>query len=273
MRIIDLTQGSDEWKLFRRSHMGASDIGILMAGTKGEIYDLYLSKVVGKEKYKTDAMQRGLDMEEEARNWFNDKFKPMVAVHDQHEWLMASFDGIDLEKNEILEIKCPKVVSENLQKHENYCKWWWQVQAQYAVSNAQKAFLLAYSPSTQSWSAIDRDEDAIARLIEAGEGFWRRVINYDPPQAEIEERFDLDALDVTSDWKRAKDALRAAELAESEAREKVIEVALDKPFSCNGVTVQKVQRPGNVDYKSIPELTGVDLNKYRKPASEFWRIA
>jgi len=32
-------------------------------------------------------------------------------------------------------------------------------------------------------------------------------------------------------------------------------------------------RKGTVDYTKIPEIQGVDLEKYRKKAVSFWRIA
>ena len=39
-----------------------------------------------------------------------------------------------------------------------------------------------------------------------------------------------------------------------------------------GVKVSSVVRKGHVDYSSIPELAGVDLEKYRKSPTEFIKI-
>ncbi len=32
---------------------------------------------------------------------------PKVVLHPAHDWMMASLDGIDLDGNSIVEIKCP----------------------------------------------------------------------------------------------------------------------------------------------------------------------
>ena len=39
-----------------------------------------------------------------------------------------------------------------------------------------------------------------------------------------------------------------------------------------GVTLVKSVRQGNVNYKAIPELAGVDLEKYRGAPSEVWTL-
>ena len=38
------------------------------------------------------------------------------------------------------------------------------------------------------------------------------------------------------------------------------------------LTVTKSSRAGSVEYKNIPELKGVDLEKYRKPSTEYFLI-
>src|SRR5690606_33143371 len=40
----------------------------------------------------------------------------------------------------------------------------------------------------------------------------------------------------------------------------------------HGVDVIKVKKSGNVDYKSIPVLKGIDLEKYRKPGREEFQV-
>lgn len=39
-----------------------------------------------------------------------------------------------------------------------------------------------------------------------------------------------------------------------------------------GVTVTRFWRQGSVDYKKVPELSGVDLDQYRKRATEEARV-
>jgi hypothetical protein len=46
----------------------------------------------------------------------------------------------------------------------------------------------------------------------------------------------------------------------------------NKNFSWGGVQASRVFRKGSINYKNVPELKNIDLEKYRKPASEFWKI-
>jgi hypothetical protein len=36
---------------------------------------------------------------------------------------------------------------------------------------------------------------------------------------------------------------------------------------------QKIRKEGSVDYRSIPELSSVDLSLYRKPSIEYWKFS
>ena len=40
----------------------------------------------------------------------------------------------------------------------------------------------------------------------------------------------------------------------------------------SGISLCQVVRKGNVDYAKIPELKGIDLEKYRKGSISSWRI-
>ena len=276
MKILDIQQNTSEWEELRRSKIGASDIAIIMAGTKGEIYQLYLAKVAGKQKFQTDAMRRGHEMEAEARAWININndlcCEPIVAVSDEHDWLMASFDGFDSEKDLSLEIKCPLNVLDSIDEHRNYSKWWWQVQAQYAVGGNRNAILLAYSPGRRVWSFISRDEDDIKQLLKSGKEFYQRVLNYDSPEDEVVEKVDEETVREVEAWKKAHEARIVAEELEELAKGRLIALGNGSSFKAGGVSVTKTFRRGAIEYKQIVQLKDVDLEKYRKGAVEFWRV-
>ncbi len=40
-----------------------------------------------------------------------------------------------------------------------------------------------------------------------------------------------------------------------------------------GIELQRIVKKGNVDYTKIPELDFVDLEKYRKPETEYWKVS
>src|SRR5688572_26054998 len=108
MCSIDLEQNTPEWLEFRRTRLGASDACIIMGVSPWNTpYQLWEQKVGLKENDATnDAMRRGTQMEDEARQAFIKEtgifIKPKVKVSKNHEWIIASLDGIDAEEKNIV---------------------------------------------------------------------------------------------------------------------------------------------------------------------------
>ncbi|HRM55107.1 MAG TPA: hypothetical protein PLS11_14490, partial [Ottowia sp.] len=63
----------------------------------------------------------------------------------------------------------------------------------------------------------------------------------------------------------------AAKRLES-ARQALIELAQHPKEQGAGVTVTRFWKQGSVDYKKVPELAGVDLERHRKRATEEVRV-
>jgi hypothetical protein len=40
-----------------------------------------------------------------------------------------------------------------------------------------------------------------------------------------------------------------------------------------GIELQRITKKGSIEYDNIPELDFVDLEKYRKESSEYWKIS
>lgn len=66
--------------------------------------------------------------------------------------------------------------------------------------------------------------------------------------------------------------LKHVEKMLDEARHNLIKLAGEKTCHGYGISIEKVSRRGYVDYTAIPELKNVDLDEYRKPAVEYWKI-
>lgn len=276
MRLIDLQQNTPEWLEMRRKYVGASDVPTLILGGKQDIHDLYMEKKEGKVKKTTFAMERGKNLEETARDIFNLDWafamEPAVGISDEIPCLMASFDGWDGKT--CLEIKCPMKVVTLPSNHPSYKRWWYQIQAQMVVSNAESAYLMVYHPDYYAVECVERDEDAIQKIKDACESF-SKYLNHDiaPEKGEtIPHREDCEATYAISRWIEAKRSLKEAEFYEQQARKHVLAASNGLPFECFGVTVKSYHRKGMIDYKAIPELSSVDLEKYRKEGSEVWSI-
>ena len=57
-----------------------------------------------------------------------------------------------------------------------------------------------------------------------------------------------------------------------EAKAQLVSLAVHAKEQGGGVAVTRLWKRGNVDYKSVPELAGVDLDKHRGTAREETRI-
>jgi hypothetical protein len=66
--------------------------------------------------------------------------------------------------------------------------------------------------------------------------------------------------------------LKELEALEEQYRKELIKIAGDEDTIGKGLIVRKLERKGTIDYKNIPELQNIDLEKYRTPKTFFWRI-
>jgi putative phage-type endonuclease len=162
----ELPQRSDLWLEKRKSTIGASEVGtILGLLAKYEKPHTAWKRAVGKLKPKpvTPGMLRGAEMEEEAKEEIkvhlilergikNPKFDQLFAIHPEHQFLSASFDGVDHENKFITELKCPisssvfaKVYEKGVQDYY-YCQVQQQLWIAFAHWGITKAFFASYFP-------------------------------------------------------------------------------------------------------------------------------
>lgn len=281
MEFLQLEQNTPEWEEFRQSHVGASDIGILMDGSERELYDLLQSKRGLKDKFVTHAMQRGTEMESEAIESFlgrprEDMEKATAVADDPNKWLMASFDFINRDERFVVEVKCPLTVLDTPQEHAKFKRWEWQVQAQLAVSGYEYGFLYVYSPVKSSICKILRDESMISRLKEKGVWFYQLLVNFEdlPAPAEVSERDDETALDWAMAFKAIDTLIKDLEEQKSVLRDEGIAIAGEESFSCAGIKVIKVENKTTIDYEAACKAHNIDVSLFKKvPKTPFtWRV-
>lgn len=196
MQIIELEQGSSEWKDFRRQHVCASDVGAILGEGYRSAAKVYKEKIFGEEENENESMWYGKSREPIAREYFNQKmgidFKPIVAVSDDYPWIMASLDGWDGET--VLEIKCStryekfmEIASLNVSPPRQYL---WQVQTQLLVTGAKSAFLSYFidEPLVAKSESVEllivKDSAMQERIIAETKTFWfDHVLEYKEPES------------------------------------------------------------------------------------------
>ncbi len=274
-------QQTPEWHELRKSKIGASDAPKIMNVGFQTPYQLWLEKLGLYEQEQNWGMKRGIEKEEEARQEFERQTGiivfPDVVFSSEYEWMMASLDGIDIERKHIVEIKCPG-------KEDHECamdglvpeKYFPQLQHQMIVCNLDRAFYFSYSDKSSKVLEIYRDNDYNLSLIENEKKFIECLETLTPPKL-TEKDFNYRDDDIWNEtskrWMSIQTRLRPLEKEEEEVRKLLIDMSGGLNVKGGGISLSKVVRKGNVEYKEIPELSKVNLDNYRKQNIVSFRIS
>lgn len=276
-----LIQQSNEWLELRKNKIGASDAPVIMHVSPWKTpYQLWEEKLGLKESFSSYAMKRGLEMEERAREAFEKETGlvvfPQVLFHKEHEWMMASLDGIDIEGKNIVEIKCPGKVDHEIALSGNIPeKYFPQLQHQMAICELDKAYYFSYSDNSSKVIVVNRDESYIKNMICKEVEFYDCVQNLTAPRM-IERDFiqkeDDIWIETAAKWKQIKNQMTQLEKEEEDLRNSLICMSGKSNCKGGGIKLSKIVRKGSIDYKAIPELKEIDLEKYRKTPIEMYRL-
>lgn len=200
MKYIHLRPQGPEWLRWRAGGIGASDApAILGVSPFAEQTPLALWRRLTRQGPPIDctyAMRRGQVLEPVARRMFEISQEiEVVSVcgqHDELDWMRASFDGIDLLGETIVEIKCPD--------HPTHAeaaaggapaKYRPQIQHQLAVSGAARCAYVSLTEHRRFGASpekpriaivwVEPDTEYIRRLIEIESEFWQCVLERREP--------------------------------------------------------------------------------------------
>lgn len=212
-----------------------------------------------------------------------------TGFHPYGDRMGASPDGLTSDGG-VLELKVPYGLRNGgdfkpLKDQPHYeC----QVQMEMLATGRPHAYFAQYIAPKGDPLAPDYVEEAISiERVEADPQWIDRNLPaisafYELYLSEIDNPDHLEPLRVQIETPEAGillselDGIRARKKAD-EAREKellaeLVKLAGEKNALIHGRTLTKVERVGNVQYAKIPELAGVDLDKYRGKPSSFWRF-
>ena len=280
--IVRLTQGSPEWHAYRLSRRNASESAAVLGISPWMTpYQLWLVKTGRSVTKVTHAMQRGTDMEPMARAAYEEQtglvMQPLVL---ESQGYSASLDGMTLEGDLVLEIKCPlRGTRSDLwldvsagQVPEHYAI---QVQHQLMVSGADLAHLWVFDGSKGILHAIAQDEAVLSRIQEGWENFQQYLTGDTPPpltDADTVLREDAAWVQAAAAFAEAKRATDLADAALAKARDELVALTCHPREQGAGVTVTRYWKAGSVSYAKIPALQGLDLSSYRGKAREEVRV-
>ena len=182
MKLINLKQGTKPWLDWRCKMITASDGPIIMQMSPFKTPDQLMNEKV--KRFATVAnhwMERGIFLEPIALREFEKEtgliMFPCVGEHENG-WMGASFDGMTIEGDAIVEIKCPG-------KKDHFAalngiivdKYKAQLHHQMYVSGVQFMFYYSFDGEKGVIVEVKRDNDFIEIMLEKEFEFWQRLQN------------------------------------------------------------------------------------------------
>lgn len=185
MKVLDVEQGSDEWRIARLGKIGASMVADATARTKtgwgasraNLAARLVAERLTGNltETFTNDAMRWGTEQEPAARSFF--EFVTGVTVervglvlHPKIEHAVASPDGL-IGDDGLIEIKCPNTAThiETLLSGKPDSRYTKQMQWQMACTGRQWCDWVSFDPRMPGEMQmfvhrVKRDDDMIREL-------------------------------------------------------------------------------------------------------------
>lgn len=280
--IIQLKQGSQAWLDYRRTMRNATETAAVLGESPWTSqYQLWLQKTGRSVVAVTAAMQHGTDMEPLARSAYEAQsgniMQPLVLQDGAYS---ASLDGMNLEGDLILEVKCPykgrdsalwkEVAAGHVPGH-----YWLQVQHQLLVAGAALADFWVFDGQQGLLLPVERDETAMERIKHGWDVFQTYLDADTPPpltDADTVIREDGAWSMAARALSEAKAAADSADALLAQAREALVALALHPRETGAGVSVTRFWKAGAVAYAKVPELQGLDLSAYRGKSREEVRI-
>lgn len=282
----------EEWLQWRKKGIGGSDAPVIVNASEHrtplQLYDEKLSADITEED--NFIQRRGNEIEPRVRSLFEMKmvkgYPAKLLVMDGFEFIRASLDGMS-EDGEVIEIKLLGKEDYELAKSGKVPdKHWPQVQHNLMVSNGVVCFYLGYPYEKTQPKVLELEKLAIVAappdkrymewLLCEEMKFWDAVTKKKPPLPSDRDFKKLRGIGTLPErFRRAKERLANASEDFEQLKAELISAAgaTGHPRVMAGdVRLLQISRAGNVDYSSVPELKGVDLEKYRKAGSLYWKV-
>jgi len=280
MEAKELEQGSDEWLAMRKSHIGSSDIPIILGISPFKTaYVLWQEKTGRKGQDEPSfAMMMGHSKEEEARNVYikstGNYVIPRTCSMESWNVAIASLDGCNETGDIICEIKCPgeKSFMDSVEKGVP-AHYKAQIQWQLMVSNAKICHYFCYIDEDKfHMIEVKPDKEYQEGLLIAARDFWGFIENDIAPPLTPKDYLvneDDEANSLAEKWKEKRNLKKELEEEMKELQAKLLEYTDDGNtlFKKAEVRVARISKKGVVDWKKVckdHDIAEEELDKYRK---------
>jgi putative phage-type endonuclease len=286
-KLNDLKQGTKEWHDFRSLGIGGSDIACITGTSPYKTaYVLWTEKTKQAIASSTVnwAMKRGTDNEPIARDMVESLtgkiWPPELFVKEAKPHLRVSLDGIS--GDEILEIKVPSEKLVTAIEVDGIAAvpahYMDQMQYQLLVTDTKRCLFVCFHPERNKISSlwIDRDQEHIDRLEKLADAFWNCVETKTAPELSDKDFIEVSAQSFIDDAKTYSDlhsSIKVLEMKLDAVKERILDQAKGHPaIRGGGLRVLGYSVKGTIDYTKIEALKFIDVEQYRKPSRQQFKI-
>lgn len=262
-----------EWLNWRKNKIGASDAPIIMKlFPYGKTpYMLWNEKLFIKEQEENFSMRRGTILEPIARECFQRKMNiivsPEVIEHKEIGYMIATLDGIDINREIMVEIKC---VNKELHKQAKNGKipdiYYPQLQHQLEVSGLDHMYYFSFDGNDGVIVEIGKDKNYINQMIKEESDFYDCMINFNSPEL-TDKDFKIqgqDWLNIANEMSEISEIIKSYEKKYETLKKNLYELSGDTNSCAGKYILKQWYEKGRIDYEAIPELKNVNLDNYRK---------
>jgi putative phage-type endonuclease len=283
MKRINLEQGSPAWLKWRKSVITGTDCPAILGSSPWQTpYKCWQRKLgLVEEQASNPAMERGKKLEPEARALFIEEtginMTPIVIESTEVTILGASLDGISDCGTMLLEVKCGGADLHNQAEHGIIPDYYMdQMQHQLLVTGASVCFYYSFNGKEGVTIKVLRDETFADRWLPKAREFWKGVAFFEPPALSQKDyrnmTDDLSWSEYAKMYVEVDAQIKAHEDKKDYLRKKLIELCDGQSSQGAGLRVMNIMSKGRIAYDEIPEIKSVNLERYRKEATNIWKF-
>jgi len=264
----------------RRDFIGSSDAAAIMGVSPWDTPFSLWEKTLGLRPSKelNCAMAYGIENESKVRKILEEemgiKLPSARVFSDQFPFLMANFDG--LCGDYAIEIKSPGKEDHDLALQGKIPeKYFPQLQHLMLVAGLKEITYVSSKNNEIVKVNVKQDKKYQKELLQKEKEFHDMRVNFIEPQKtdrDYVKRSDISWRNLAHRYKTLKEWHEQVDSELAEVKQELIYLSQGNSSEGAGIKLIKSNRKGNIDYTKIPELEEIDLEKYRKPSIETWRI-